>query len=323
MRTLLPRTAMNRTASDRPASDRSGAGRSVPARRIGVALSATALVALALTGCSASSSSSCVQPGDASALVRSSATPTASTGSFPKPLHADSLQKSTIKAGSGDQITDGQPVVITLGIFNGADGKALSTPESGLISASASGGTIPGVQKALLCSQAGSRIVVTGTVGQILGSQQQSGLPSSTTVVAVTNVTKAFLARANGAPRPAQPGMPTVVLAPNGQPGIKIPSHDAPTTLKTAVLKQGSGAELKKNESAVVNYTAVTWSAPDTVASSSWTDGSATVWPASDGSVPTKVTDQLAGQRVGSQLIIVTPGSNATAYVVDILGVAK
>ncbi|NNC10454.1 hypothetical protein HII28_00945 [Planctomonas sp. JC2975] len=323
MRTLLPRTAMDRIVSDRPAADRTGTGRSVPARRIGVVLSAAALVALALTGCSASASSSCVQPGDASTLVRSSASPTESTGSFPKPLHADSLQKSTIKAGSGDQITAGQPVVITLGIFNGLNGKALSSPESGLISASTSGSTIPGVQKALLCSRVGSRIAVTGTVGQILGSQQQSGLPASTTVVAVTNVTKAFLARANGAPRPAQPGMPTVVLAPNGQPGIKIPSHDAPTALKTAVLKQGSGAVIKKNESVVVNYTAVAWSAPDTVASSSWSDGSAAIWPESDGSVPTTVSKQLTGQQVGSQLIIVTPGSNATAYVVDILGIAK
>ncbi|QDZ13718.1 hypothetical protein [Humibacter ginsenosidimutans] len=309
MRTLLARRASERTSRT---------------RRLGTVAVAAAIVAVGLTGCSAAGSGDCVQPGAASELIPSSGTATASSWKFPKPLHADSLQKSTLTSGKGAEIVDGQPVILDVGIFNGLTGKAVVTAaQGGMISASTSGSQLPGLQKALLCSTVGSRIAVTGTVTQVLGKEAQLNIPASSTVVAVATVKKAFLARADGTPRPGQPGMPTVVLAPNGQPGIKIPSHDAPKTLSTAILKQGSGETVKKGDYTVVNYTAVAWNSPDTVASSSWQNGSADIWPATDGSVPTTVTNKLIGEKVGTQLIVVTPGSNATAYVIDILGIAK
>jgi peptidylprolyl isomerase len=229
-----------------------------------------------------------------------------------------------LKTGDGAEVADGQPVILDVGIFDGVTGKAVVTAaQGGMIAASASGSQLPGLQKALLCTPVGSRIAVTGTVSQVLGSEAQLNIPASSTVIAVATVSKAFLARADGTPRPAQPGMPTVVLAPNGQPGIKIPAHDAPKSLTTAVLKQGSGETVKKGQYTVVNYTAVAWSSPDVVASSSWENGGPLVWPTSDGSVPTDVSNKLIGQKVGSQLIVVTPGSGAKAYVIDILGIAR
>lgn len=310
----LARTPLARTAPER----------SRRTRRIGTIAVAAAIVAVGLTGCSAAGSSDCVAPGATSELVPATGTVTAASWRFPTPLHADSLQKSVVKTGSGADVSAGQPVIVDVGVFDGLTGDALVTAaQGGMLTASSSGGQLPGLQKALLCTPVGSRIAVTGTVAQVLGSQAQLNVPASTTVVVVANVTKAFLPRADGAPRPGQPGMPTVVLAPNGQPGIKIPSHDAPKSLTAAVLKQGSGEVVKKGDYTVVNYTAVAWNNPDTVASSSWTGGAATVWPTSDGSIPTNVTGKIVGQNVGSQLVIVTPGSDATAYVVDILGIVK
>ena len=306
-----------------------GTVRTVPARRVPALLAAAALVALALTGCTAATSASCVQPGDASRLVRASGSFGSPTVSFPKPLHSSTLQKSVIKQGDGATISDGQLVVGKVAYYDGATGKPLGDPgETDLVAGADTSGnsTVPGLQKAMACSTVGSRIAVTGTVKQVFSDPSQLGVPSDTTMVFVFDLTKAFPSRATGDPRPAQPGMPTVVLAPNGQPGIKIPSHDAPTTLGSAVLKQGSGATITAKDEILVNYTAVAWNNPDTVASSSWQSGSPVVWPDTSGqsySPPAAALKRLVGEKVGSQIIVVTPGSDATAIVIDILGIWK
>jgi len=288
-------------------------------------VAAAALVALALTGCtSASSSSSCVQPGDASSQVKASGGIGTPKASFPKPLQSSTLQKSVLHDGRGKTIADGSLVAVAVSTSDGTDGSVLAQESGGI----AAGGTSarPGLQKALTCTTVGSRIAITGTAAEIYGADLPTGLSPTSPLVLVADVASASLARADGAPRPAQPGMPTVVLAPNGQPGIKIPSHGAPTKLASTVLKQGSGATVTVKGHYVVNYTAVAWSDPTTVSSSSWTDGSPVVWPDTTGqsySPPASVLKELVGKQVCSQIIVVTPGSSATAFVIDILGIWK
>ncbi|MGN6127250.1 MAG: peptidylprolyl isomerase [Humibacter sp.] len=304
--------------------------RTAPARRVPALVAAAALVALALTGCtSASSSSSCVQPGDASSQVKVSGDVNSPKATFPTPLDSSTLQKSVIHQGKGETISDGQLVVGQLTYYEGKTGTAFGAPAEADIVAgpdTGSNSTVDGLQRAMSCNTVGSRIAITGRANEFLADPTQAGLTNDTTLVFVMDLKKAYPSRADGAPRPAQPGMPTVVLAPNGQPGIKIPSHDAPKSLASAVLKQGSGATVTKKDLLLVNYTAVAWSSPDTVASSSWTNGSPVVWPDTTGqsySPPASVLKELVGKQVGSQIIVVTPGSSATAFVIDILGIWK
>ncbi len=306
------RTVLARRAPERPART----------RRIGAALTAVALIAIGLTGCSASGNGSCVQPGAASRLVRTSGDFGTPKGAFPRPLYASTVQKSTTRTGSGKAISTGQFIVTDVEHYDAATGKSIEAGRAALVAGGVN--SLPGLQKALLCSTVGSRIVVTGPDKKLFGSGD-----SGSSAVIVLDLKKAYPARADGAPRPAQPGMPTVVLAPNGQPGIKIPSHEAPASLRSEVLKQGSGPVVKKvdgTHAVLVNYTAVTWNVPDTVASSSWRDGSPVVWPDTSGQgypVPSAVLKQLVGKNVGSQLVVVTPGKNATAFVIDVLGIWK
>lgn len=306
---------------------RSTSARTARHRRAGAVLAAAALVGLGLTGCSATSAGSCVQPGDASGLVHASGKFGAPTASFPKPLNTTTVQKSTVKAGSGSTITTGQMVTLGVAHYDGASGESLESGSASLVA----GGTsqLRGLQKALLCSTVGSRIVITGTEAELFGTQGSSG----NTSVLVLDLKKAYPARADGAPRPGQPGMPTVVLAPGGQPGIKISSNTVPTKLRSAVLRQGSGPVLKKLDASngvLVNYTVVTYGDPTAVASSSWQGGTSTpvVWPNSgsasgDFTPPSSVVKELVGQRVGSQILVVTPGNEASAFVIDILAVWK
>lgn len=311
------RTVLARTASARPARH----------RRAGAVLAAAALVGLGLSGCSAASSASCVQPGDASQLVRASGAFGSPTVSFPEPLRSSTVQKSTLKTGTGHTLADGDLLVGKAAYYDGSTGKPLGDP--GSVNLVVGGSSAPGLAAAVSCSTIGSRIAVTGTVKELFGDSVQMGVSSDTTAVFVIDLQRMYPSHATGAPRPAQPGMPTVVLAPNGQPGIKIPSNEAPTKLRVAILKQGSGPVVKKADdknSVLVNYTAVAWNSPDTVASSSWLNGSPTIWPNSalqGFTPPTSVVKELIGKNVGSQILVVTPGSNATAFVIDILGIWK
>src|SRR5205085_1754555 len=125
-------------------------------------------------------------------------------------------------------------------------------------------------------------------------------------------------------------GFPTVVLAPNGQPGITIPaSGSAPKTLRTEQLKVGDGGTVKKDSLVILQYTAVGWENKNVVLSS-WQSGSPDLVSIGTGqsqenqALPQSVLGQLIGKQVGSQVVIEAPTEGqvpAAAWVVDILGI--
>jgi peptidylprolyl isomerase len=155
-------------------------------------------------------------------------------------------------------------------------------------------------------------------------------------VVFVFKLSKVFLPHAVGSEQPQQAGFPSVVRAPNGQPGITMLGTDAPTTQKTAVLIQGHGDKLKKGDSITVHYTGAVWNQKVTF-DSSWTKGEPAQFELKDGSLIPGFIDALVGQRIGSQIITVIPADKAygdqaqgeipanstLVFVIDILGVTK
>lgn len=298
-------------------------------RRVPALLVTAGLLTAALTGCSASTDSSClVSSGSSSALVSASgAFGTHEKVSFPTPLHTTTVQRSTLKAGGGQRIGAGQPVETELTYVDGTTGKVAQQGEVVFVAGADS--KYPGIGKALQCSTIGSRIAVTATAKQVFGADvSQTGLDAGHPLVMVLDLTKAYLAKANGAPQPGQPGFPAVVTAPNGQPGITVPRNNPPKTDKAEVLKQGDGRAITKSSSVLVQYTAVDWS-DNSVTSSSWQDGMPSLWSmdkdAANGGAPAGIAKHLVGQRVGSQVVVILPASgadaSAQAYVVDILGV--
>jgi peptidylprolyl isomerase len=122
-------------------------------------------------------------------------------------------------------------------------------------------------------------------------------------------------------------GMPAVVRAPDGAPGVTVPASEAPTSPESHLVLDGSGRELAADDTAVVQFTAVTWASPSTVATSSWTDGgSATSLPLADEQIPGPIRDALVGTAIGSQVMVVVPADEAAGvpqplvYVFDVLG---
>ncbi|MEO7124450.1 MAG: FKBP-type peptidyl-prolyl cis-trans isomerase [Lacisediminihabitans sp.] len=309
-----------------------------------LALIATLGILTALTACTGNESQGCTNPmvsGDASSVVKATgAFDTAPDINFPTPITSNTTQKTTLIKGSGAKLVAGQPVLFEAVLLNGADSKVIdktgyTKDARNLITLGQS--DLSALSHGLECSQVGSRVVISTSAktGGTTGGTTADGTPGS--VVFVADITKAFLPKANGAGQAPQSGMPTVVLAPNGRPGITVPQTTAPKSLKVSVLQAGSGKKVADGDNLVLKYTGVLWDKESSVFDSTWTKNQAILIKVAKGSVVPGFEKGLVGQKVGSQVLLVVPpkdgygaaGSgavpaNATlVFVVDILGIAN
>jgi hypothetical protein len=325
------------------------------------ALTAAALVAVALAGCAPQGRGPGNQPagctpdypsGDASSIVKVSGefgkTPKAT---FPTPIVAKSGEVTVTKAGHGMTAQKGSMVDIDVTVFNGKTGKSAGgtayngsyiravagkglPPQSGPVTASS-------IADALVCAQAGSRIVMTSTNKSV-----NAGLTGLTTAVAVIDVHAVYLPKADGVNQLPKDGMPNVITAVDGQPGIVLQELTKPTTARTEVVKAGGGAVVTKKSHPVIMLTTWTWpSATDDKPNvlnqpglDTWTNGSAIALDFASSPYPKAFNAALIGQKVGSQVLVVLPpktgfpasglpqgitAQDTLIFVVDIVGIQK
>jgi peptidylprolyl isomerase len=297
--------------------------------RKSLALTLSAGLLIALAGCTAAPAapdcSAAASSGDSSALVTASgefgSDPEAS---FPSPLVATSVERSALIEGDGAQVGEGSTVNVSYAAYDGETGQAVGSVQTGLIVVSDSlpGGLLDG----LLCTTAGERVAVALPNEQ--AAEVISGAPGS--IVMVFDVVDVYPQAAEGTIQPGRSGFPSVVRAADGRPGISI-SGEAPDEAKATVLIEGDGDEIAEGDSVLLQSTAVSYSTGDVV-SSTWKEGSPALWLMSDdaaatqgSSQPAGITPFLVGEKVGSQVLVVLPGdgdsADATAYVVDVLGI--
>jgi FKBP-type peptidyl-prolyl cis-trans isomerase len=319
-------------------------------RKVPALLATAGLLIAVLTGCSTGSATArcdaSVKDGAASKLVKVTGDfGKAPKVDFPTPLKTKTTERSEIVAGHGAGLVTGQKVKIDLSVYNGTSGKVIEQSKydgSTLAGFVLNDKTIKGLSKGLACAQVGSRVAVVVSPDDGFGPQggnAQIGVAKNDTLVFVLDVVKAYLPRANGTDQSVAAGLPSVVLAKNGAPGITVPSATPPTTLTVGVLKKGSGAKVKEGQPVTVHYTGVLWNTKK-VFDSSWKSGEPAEFVAADGSkvqggVIPGFAKALIGQTVGSQVIAVIPpdqgyGNTASGsipagstliFVVDILGV--
>jgi FKBP-type peptidyl-prolyl cis-trans isomerase len=299
--------------------------RTIPALLVTIGLAAS------LTACASSGAgttpSSCNAPGAASESVTASgAFGKEPKVSIPAGLTTKGTQVSVLKQGDGRTVGDGTPVLIEYTLVDGATGKVAQTSGySGTTAPITAGSSNAGaLGKALECAKVGDRLAVA-LPQSALSSGATSTKKTEDAVVAVIDVKRAFDSRATGTPQLAGDHMPAVVLAPDGAPGITVPSSAAPSSDETHLLRKGHGEVLTDKDTAVIKYTAVTWGNDSTVAGSSWTDGTgAQTVPLAKGQVQEGVRSALVGRKVGDQVLaIVHQQGVAYAYVIDVLGSMK
>lgn len=302
-------------------------------RKTSAVLATLSLAALALTGCTTAPTfdgAACDRSGGSTALT-DAVSVEGDLGSKPdvaiySPLHVEKSSASDAVVGDGRAIVNGQqPFVYELTLFSGETGEEVAStsydPTQGpLTTLDVQGAQFPALSKELTCVTEGSRTVVALTsedAGE--AALQNFGLDADDTMVFVVDTLDVFLPKAEGALQFNDArGMPTVVRAPDGTPGVIIPDSDAPSELVTQTLIRGDGDDVGADQVPIVQYTSLGWDTK-TVMTQTWGTAVSTDLP----QVAPAVAQELVGQPVGSQVLVVTPaadGAPAIVYVVDILG---
>lgn len=319
-------------------------------RKIPAALTLTVVALLALSGCTAAGSSTNAASADCTRTV----TPVAEqndavtvTGEFGKsptvtmytPLRTTTTQVRDVIEGDSTGnpiISSDQLVVLDVAVYNAADGELLvetlyDGDLSQPLSMSSWEGTFPGLTDDLTCATPGSRVALT-LAPDDLDPQVVERFAIEGAAVAVFDVRKVYLDRANGAEQfVVGNGMPTVVRASTGQPGVSIPDATPPSDVVVEVLKKGTGEVVSDAAPVRVHYTGLTW-AERTVFDSSW--GKEPISVTLDGVVD-GFAQALEGQTVGSQVLVVVPpesgygdeaqgtipANSTLVFVIDILGI--
>lgn len=253
--------------------------------------------------------------------------------SIPTPFHAGGVEFSDFVTGTGTKLVDDQQMFdMGITIVDGATGEKIADQgydgKTTPVSLANWGTAVPGFADALKCASEGSRVVI-GIPSDSLGSISQLPISDGADAVAVLDITKVYLPAADGADQfNDSPGLPTVVHAPNGQPGIIVPDAVAPTEPVVQVLKRGDGETIENGDTVLLAYTSVAWDKPTQVSKTTWGSEPQAV-PVSAGD--DVVLNALNGQTIGSEIMIVVPtgggttGAPASAdvYVFDLLGISQ
>ena len=299
---------------------------------------------MTLTGCSSSVTLACDPAGGGTQIdsVEVSGEALAvPTVSFATPITSEEIQSKVIIPGDGNVFTGRNRVEFEFAFYNGGTGELLqasafdgTNPAPGFFGPDSQ----PNFCAALAGAKEGSRVVALFPAEYAHAGQ---GVPSfgvgpTDSFVFVFELSRVYLEKAEGSAVAAEAGMPTVVRAPDGIPGVTIPSTNAPTDLRVAPLIRGSGEKVESGDNVIMHYSGFVW-ADGTKFDSSWANGEPTQFEVSPGKLIPGFVDGVIGQTVGSQVLVVIPpelgyGAKGTGsippnstlvFVIDILGISS
>lgn len=307
-------------------------------RRIPAVVAVLGLSALALVGCSSTAPAASCDRADSDSSALDLIEVSGATGSavvtVAPPVYVEKTVFTDAEVGDGPAVTSrAQDVQFTATIVDGESGETLVSAGTQAQPVAEWATYYEGIAKMLECATEGSRIVGAVAPDDLSDEANANlGLADGQAAVIVLDLERVFLAAADGAPQfNDRRGMPSVVLAPDGRPGVIVPDAAPPTDLVVEVLKKGAGEPVTAEAPARIHYTGVTWDDGE-VFDSTWEKG-ASASVTLDGVVP-GFAQALEGQTVGSQLLVVIPpdlgygaqGSGAVpadatlVFVIDILG---
>jgi FKBP-type peptidyl-prolyl cis-trans isomerase len=187
--------------------------------------------------------------------------------------------------------------------------------------------------------KAGSRVLVQGTAGDLIGAglNPQSGLTAQDYLVWVVDLaavaTVAPKAEVKGSQAAPEAGLPTVTAESQKAATIVIPKGaKAPAEMMEQVLIKGTGPKIEAGQGLIGQYTGVKWEDGQKF-DSSWDHGGAIGFQLGTGSVVSGWDKGLVGKNVGDRVLLVIPPSlaygadpshelakNTLVFVVDIVG---
>ena len=237
---------------------------------------------------------------------------------YSAPLVLDQPVTEVVWQGDGDEVDEGDPVVLRIYTENGADGSVLRNDFLGVPTAYRL--TDEAIGSDLVSVIAGHR---AGT--RILHAVETDGVP---TVMSIDILPS----RAVGEVIELEAGMPAVAHEENGMPVVTIPADQpAPADPVVRQIVRGAGAQVPSGSKVVLQLVAVKWSTGE-VFDSTWGEGGVpkTVTVGADQLVE-GFDEGLVDLPVGSQVMLVVPpglgfgptgnelSTETIVYVVDIL----
>ncbi|WP_378146375.1 hypothetical protein ACFJGV_01760 [Cnuibacter sp. UC19_7] len=252
------------------------------------------------------------------------------TVTFGTPLDFTDVQRTVLTQGSGPETGEGGTVLVDYSVYNAESGEQIAgtSYQDGaqqLWTLSEKGAPAPGLDAALACVSAGSRVAVT------LPADSDAQTPA---FILVVDVEQTYPRAASGGDVPAVAGFPSVVHDDTGRPGITVVSGTDETTFRTTALKKGDGPVVQDGDTLLVQFTSVNMDTKK-VAASTWEKGSTQALSATSNDDPSisgveKISNAMVGANVGDEIIAVVPADAASSanasqpasvYVIDILGV--
>ncbi|MGO1544308.1 MAG: hypothetical protein ACTHXA_08195 [Gulosibacter sp.] len=196
------------------------------------------------------------------------------------------------------------------------------------------------VGEAMKCAQAGEQVNATMRVDQLFPEEMAASLPedlASQSAIVSVDVNQVYHSAASGRISPQQNGIPAVVTAPDGTPGVTMPQEQAPTEQRVGVTINGFGPKVEEGQKLTLHLSAFGWTDGTQLLTTWGNQGPALQLPAGPGDAVYDITTQLVGKSVGSQVVVVVPASaiaaapdssfgpdlgqgDAVVFVVDILG---
>ena len=257
---------------------------------------------------------------------------------FSSPLSSKVIETKVIKEGNGPAIVGKQYVRFDYSIVNGSTNKSLgqSTYDSAKGEAQfLATGTTVDICHGLTGVKEGSRVAILVPAGMATTSDTDQ-IKATDSVLFVIDVHKVYLQTTSNNVRATDSGMPTVVFAPDGTPGVTMPKTAAPSELKLNTLVDGSGAPIALGDTVTLNYSGFLWESGD-VFDSSWTNGKPEQFQITQGGLIEGFVKALVGAKLGSKLVVVIPpdlgygaegnntipGNATLVFVIEVLGIDK
>lgn len=225
---------------------------------------------------------------------------------FQAPLSITEPASKIVVEGTGEAIAAGDMVALHTAYIGAQDGKVLQSAWQGApANVLAADAKTNGAQTAefLQTAKVGGRFVMLGQV------QDSSG--TAVPIVQVSDIVSKVLPRAAGTATPPPADQPQFTLGDSGVPQLSgVPSAPAPTSTVATVTIEGDGPVTEDGQTLVMHYSG--WKYSDgSPFDSSWERGAPFEFVLGQGQVIAGWDGPLAGQKVGSQVLLVIPPAEA------------
>jgi peptidylprolyl isomerase len=229
---------------------------------------------------------------------------------FAEPLEVARTQRTIVQPGGGRIAKSGSLVTFAYTAINGNTGEDLDSvgyrsPYSQAVLDGSS--LVAGMETALLCSTAGSRIAAVIPPADAFGDagNERYGIGATDSVVLVIDVVSVAADRATGEPQTVMDSLPRVHVAATGEPQVTIPVAAPPPEFSATVLKKGGGDVVVAGSTVTIEYRGVIWGGGDRTFDSSWRRKDLVRMPTSN--FLKGIEDAMVGQTVGSQVLAILP----------------